>query len=165
MIIPHTARPADLECFSNAQYDSQASIERCLGLTRNELYSRNEPLAPIVLRFRTAFLSTSPSLLFLPLLLPTRRARLSYIIRLMKDHSPLTMPAQRPAYLTVLQLLRADLSRKSPIGLVEHILTADFNLFLEMFPYEQEEEARRGNDDFGFGIEGSRIEIVHYVCD
>lgn len=158
-------RPADLERFSNAQYDPQASIERCLCLTRNELYSRNQLLAPIVLRFHTVFLSMSPSLLFLPLLLPTRRARLSYIIRLMKDHSPLTMPAQRPPYLTVLQLLRTNFSRKSPVGLVEHILTADFNFFLEMFPYEQEEEARRGNDDFCFGIEGSRIEIVHYVCD
>ena len=107
----------------------------------------------------------SPSLLFLPLLLPSRRARLSYIIRFVKEHSPLAMPAQRPPNLAVLQLLRADLSRKGSIGLVEDILTANFNFFLEMFPYEQEEEARRGNDDFCFGIERSRIEIVHYVCD
>ena len=90
---------------------------------------------------------------------------MSYIVRLMKDHSPLTMPAQRPPNLTIPQLLRTNFSRKGPIGFVEHILTADFNFFLEMFPDEQEEEARRGNDDFGFGIESSRIEIVHYVCD
>ena len=83
----------------------------------------------------------------------------------MKDHSPLTMPAQRPPYFAVLQLLRADLSREGPIGFVEHILTTDFNFLPEMFPHEQEEEARRGNDDFCFGIESSRIEIVHYVCD
>ena len=83
----------------------------------------------------------------------------------MKDHSPLTMPAQRPPNLAVLQLLRANFSGKGPIGFVKYILTADFNFFLEMFPHEQEEEARRGNDDFCFGIERSRIEIVHYVCD
>ena len=121
--------------------------------------------APVLLRFHPALLFMSLSLLFLLLLLLTRRARFSYIIRLMEEHSPLTMPAQRPPNLTVPQLLCTDLSRKGPIGLVEDILTADFNFFLEMFPYEQEEEARRGNDDFCFGIERSRIEIVHYVCD
>ena len=97
---------------------------------------RKEPSAPFLLHSHSALLSMSPSVLFLPLLLPTKRAEFSYIIRLMKDHSPLTMPAQRPLNLTVLQLFRADLSRKGPIGFVEHILTTDFDFFLEMFPYE-----------------------------
>lgn len=47
------------------------------------------------------------------------------------------MPAQRPANLTIAQLLRADLSRKGPIGFVKNVLAAHFDLILEMFADEE----------------------------
>ena len=75
--------------------------------------------------------------LFIPLLFSAKRARFPYIIRLVKNDSPLAMPAQRPPNLTVFQLLCANLSCKRSIGLVKHILAADFDFLLEVFPDEE----------------------------
>ena len=34
-----------------------------------------------------------------------------------------------------------------------------------MFADEEEEEARRGDDDFGGRVEGRGVEVVDYGCD
>ena len=67
------------------------------------------------------------------------------------------MPRQRPANLAISELLGADLTRKSPIGLVKDILRADLDLRIEMLTHEKEEEAGRCNDDFGTGIQGGFV--------
>ena len=100
-------------------------------------YSSKELSAPLLLPFQTVFLSSNSSLPSIhpsiPLLLLAKRAGFSYIILLMKHNSPLAMPAQRPANLTVFQLLRADLSGKGSIRLVKNILAGDLDFLLEVF--------------------------------
>ena len=71
------------------------------------------------------------------LVLATKQARFSYFIFLIKDDSPLAMPAQRPPNVTIFQLLRANLSGKGSIGLVKNILAANFDFFLEVFADEE----------------------------
>ena len=75
------------------------------------------------------------------------------------------MSAQRPPNLAVAQLLRADLSGESAIGFVKHVLAADFDLVFEVFADEEQEEAGWSDDDFCLGIEGSGVEVVHYICN
>ena len=75
------------------------------------------------------------------------------------------MSAQRPSNLAVAQLLRANLSSESAIGFVKHVLAADFDLVFEVFADEEQEEAGWSDDDFCLGIEGSGVEMVHYICD
>jgi hypothetical protein len=57
------------------------------------------------------------------------------------------MSRQRPPNLTISQLLRRNLTRERSIRLIKHILTADFDLRLEVFANEEEEEARRRDDN------------------
>ena len=75
------------------------------------------------------------------------------------------MSAQRPPNLTITQLLHTNLSRKGPIGLVKHILTAHFDFGLEVFANEEQEQTGRGDDDFGLGVKRSGVEMMHYICD
>lgn len=64
-----------------------------------------------------------------------------------------------------MQLLRTDFTCESSIGLVEDVLAADLDLGLQMFTYEEEEEAGWGDDDFCLGIEGSFVQALNYVGD
>lgn len=75
------------------------------------------------------------------------------------------MSAQRPSNLTIAQLLRTDFPREGSVALVKHILAADFDFILEVFADEEEEEARRGDDDFCFGVQRGGVEVVHYICN
>lgn len=123
---------------------------------QHDSFSHSNPCcAPAIHRLRP-----SPSRAFL-----AGRDRSSYIVLLPENHPPLTVSAQRPPNLAVAQLLRADLPRKGPVGLVEDVLAAHFDFVLEVFADEEEEEARRGDDDFGFGVEWGGVDVVHYVCD
>lgn len=75
------------------------------------------------------------------------------------------MSDQCPANLTIAQLLRTDFPREGSIALVKHVLAADFDLTLEVFADEEEEEAGWRNDDFCAGVERSGVEVVHYICN
>ena len=62
------------------------------------------------------------------------------MIILLQNNPPLTMSTHRPSNLTISQLLRTDLARKSSIRFIKHILRADFDFGLQVFANEEEEE-------------------------
>ena len=94
-----------------------------------------------------------------------QRDTFSYIILLPENNPSFTVSAQGPPNLTITQLLRANLSRKSPVGFVKNVLAADFDFVLEVFADEEQEEAGWGNNYFSVGVERSVVEVMHYICN
>lgn len=58
------------------------------------------------------------------------------------------MACQSPPNLAVSQLLSTDLASKCSIRLVKDVLAADFDLGLQVFAHEEEEEGGWRNDYF-----------------
>ena len=105
-----------------------------------------------------------PSTCFL--LFPHIKQRdVTHIITLPQNNPPFTMSTKRPPDLTIRQLLRANLPRKSSIRLIKHVLTADLDLRLQVLPHQQQKQSRGGDHDFGFGVEGGFIQVLDYGGD
>lgn len=58
------------------------------------------------------------------------------------------MPCKCPCDPAIFQLLGTDLASVGTIGLVENVLSGDFDLFAEVFAGEEEVQSRWGDDDF-----------------
>ena len=136
------------ECFANTENNTQSSIERGFRLTRNKLQPpTNQPSHPHTPPTPLPS-SPPPPLPPPPGRPPPKNPHLTHLIPLPQHRPPLTMSHKRPPHPTILQLLRANLPRKSSITLIKHVLRCDFDARTEVFAHEEEEERGGGDDDF-----------------
>lgn len=75
------------------------------------------------------------------------------------------MSNESPVDVGVLELINANLSGESAIGLVEDILSSNAELLVGELAGEGEVEGRRRDDDLGGGIELSGVEVVNDGLD
>lgn len=69
-------------------------------------------------------------------------------IVLTHNHSPFAMSRKRPCDSAIFQLLGADLTGVGAIGLVEDVLSCNFDFFADVLTGREEVESWRGDDDF-----------------
>jgi len=67
---------------------------------------------------------------------------------------------ESPVDLEVLELLDADLTSESTVGLVENVLGGDADVVVGDLAGELQVGSGRGDDDLGVGIKLGRVEVV-----
>ena len=70
------------------------------------------------------------------------------------------MSSKSPAHPGILQLRDTEFAGVSTIGLVVDVLGGNFNVVLGQFPYEQEVQGRRRDNNLGVGVELGGVEVV-----
>lgn len=70
------------------------------------------------------------------------------------------MSDESPVDLEVLELLDADLTSESTVGLVENVLGGDADVVVGDLACELQVGSGRGDDDLGVGIKLGRVEVV-----
>lgn len=75
------------------------------------------------------------------------------------------MTNDNPVDVGVLQLLNADFTSESAVGLVEDVLGSNADLLVGQAAGEGEVQGGRRDDNLGVGVELSRVEVVHDVGD
>ena len=91
--------------------------------------------------------------------------REAYLVALLQDDTALAVADQGPVDLGVLQLLDADLTGESTVGLVEDVLGGDANLGVGELAGQSKVEGGRGDDDLSGVIELGGVEVLHDVGD
>lgn len=69
------------------------------------------------------------------------------------------MSNDSPVDLKVPELLNADFTSESTVGLVEDVLSSNTNLLVGDLAGELQVESGRGDDDLGVGVELGRVEV------
>lgn len=70
------------------------------------------------------------------------------------------MSDNNPVNLSILELLNADFTSESTVGLVEDVLGGNANLGVGSLAGKEEVEGRGGDDDFDGGVELGLIEVL-----
>lgn len=83
----------------------------------------------------------------------------TYIIVLLQDGSALAVTDDGPVDPGVSELLNADLTGESTIGLVEDVLGRDGELGVGELAHKKEVEGWRGNDDLSVGVDLGGVEV------
>lgn len=89
----------------------------------------------------------------------------TYLVRLLQDNTALGVTNDNPVDLGVTELLNADLTGESTVGLVEDVLGSNADLGVGQAAGEGEVEGGRGDDDLGIRVELGGIEVLHDAGD
>ena len=84
----------------------------------------------------------------------------TYLVRLLQDNPALTVSNDGPVDLGIPELLNANFTSESTVGLVEDVLSSDTNLLIGDLTGKGQVESGRGDDNLGGGVELSRVEVV-----
>lgn len=86
---------------------------------------------------------------------------MTYLVRLLQDHSPLAVADDNPVDLGIAKMLDADLTGESSIGLVVDVLGGNADLGVGQVARQGEVQCGRRDDDLGRRIELRGIEVLH----
>lgn len=86
---------------------------------------------------------------------------LTYLVGLLQDNTALGVTDDNPVDLGVAELLDADLTGESTVGLVEDVLGGHANLGVGQAAGEGEVEGGRRDDDLGIRVELDGVEVLH----
>jgi hypothetical protein len=114
-----------LQALTNAENNTQSTINSSLGLARNELQK----------------ISCDRQ--------PRQKGRRTYIIILPQQNTTLTVSHNSPINLGILELLHAQFTGKSAVGLVVDVLRRHGDRGVGEFAGKCEVDGRRGDDDLG----------------
>lgn len=89
----------------------------------------------------------------------------TYLISLLQDHTALAVADDDPVDLSILELLNADFTSKSTVGLVGDILGGYANLWVGESAGECEVKSWGRDDDLGGGVELGGVEVVDDISD
>lgn len=89
----------------------------------------------------------------------------TYLIGLLQDHTALTVADDSPVNLSIAELLNADLSGESTVGLVKDVLGSNANLGVGELAGQSEVDSGGRDDDLGVGVELGGVEVLHDVGD
>lgn len=81
-------------------------------------------------------------------------------VRLLQDNTALAVSNESPVDLEILELLDADFTGESAVGLVEDVLGSDADVVVGDLAGERQVGSGRGDDDLGVGVELGRVEVV-----
>ena len=84
----------------------------------------------------------------------------TYLVRLLQDNPALTVSNDGPVDLGIPELLNANFTSESTVGLVEDVLSGNTNLLIGDLAGQGQVESGRGDDNLGGGVELSRVEVV-----
>jgi hypothetical protein len=91
----------------------------------------------------------------------SRFQRITYLVSLLKDNTTLAVSDNSPVNLSILELLNADFTGESTVGLVEDVLGGNANLGVGSLAGMEEVEGRGGDDDFDGGVKLGLIEVFN----
>jgi hypothetical protein len=89
----------------------------------------------------------------------------TYLVGLLQDNTAFAVADDSPVDLGVAELLNADLTGESTVGLVVDVLGGDANLGVGQAAGEGEVDGRGGDDDLGVGVKLGGVEVLHDVGD
>lgn len=89
----------------------------------------------------------------------------AYLISLLEDHSALAVADDSPVNLGIAELLNADLSGESTVGLVVDVLGGNTDLGVGKLAGQSEVDGGGRDDDLGAVVELGGIEVLHDVGD
>lgn len=89
----------------------------------------------------------------------------AYLISLLEDHSALAVADDSPVNLGIAELLNADLSGESTIGLVVDVLGSNTDLGVGKLAGQSEVDGGGRDDDLGAVVKLGGIEVLHDVGD
>lgn len=75
------------------------------------------------------------------------------------------MPEDDPRDTAVLELRNTNFTGKGPVRLIENVLGRDFDALAQVLAREEEVERGWGDDDFGVGVAGGRVQVADEVFD
>lgn len=84
----------------------------------------------------------------------------TYLVRLLQDNPALTVSNDGPVDLGIPELLNANFTSESTVGLVEDVLSSNTDLLIGDLAGKGQVESGRGDDNLGGGVELSRVEVV-----
>jgi hypothetical protein len=84
----------------------------------------------------------------------------TYLVSLLEDNTTLAVADNSPVNLSILELLNADFTGESTVGLVEDVLGGNANLGVGSLAGKEEVEGRGGDDDLDGGVELGLIEVL-----
>jgi hypothetical protein len=84
----------------------------------------------------------------------------TYLVSLLEDNTTLAVSDNSPVNLSILELLNADFTGESTVGLVEDVLGGNANLGVGSLAGKEEVEGRGGDDDLDGGVELGLIEVL-----
>ena len=84
----------------------------------------------------------------------------TYLVRLLQDNPALTVSNDGPVDLGIPELLNANFTSESTVGLVEDVLSGNTDLLIGDLAGKGQVESGRGDDNLGGGVELSRVEVV-----
>lgn len=83
------------------------------------------------------------------------------LVSLLKDDTTLAVSDNDPVNLSILELLNANFTGESTVGLVEDILGSNANLGVGSLAGEEEVESGGGDDDLDGGVELGLVEVLN----
>lgn len=84
----------------------------------------------------------------------------AYLVRLLENHTTLTVTQDRPVDLGILQLLDTDFTGECAVGLVEHVLSRDTQLLVGELAGEGQVQRGRRDDDLRLGVKVGGVQVV-----
>lgn len=82
------------------------------------------------------------------------------LVRLLQDDTALAVSNESPVDLEILELLDADFTGESTVGLVEDVLGSDTDVVVGDLAGERQVGSGGRDDDLGVGVELGRVEVV-----
>jgi hypothetical protein len=89
----------------------------------------------------------------------------TYLISLLQNHTALAVADDSPVNLVITELLNADLSSESTVGLVVDVLGSNTDLGVGELAGQSEVDGGGRDDDLGAVVELSGIEVLHDFGD